>query len=98
LGPLIEEAAPMRTDMSGIVAVIFLLWIVSFVALIWGLIDVIRVPDDSMFRAGTKLIRVLVILFANLIGVIVYLAIGRPARGAQLPPRGPQELPPPPAF
>jgi hypothetical protein len=82
--------------MSGIFALIFLIWIVGFVAVIWGLIDVIRVPDDSMFRAGDKLIWVLVILFANLIGLIVYLAIGRPAPGASLPPPSGGVPPPPP--
>jgi hypothetical protein len=86
-------------DVSGIFAFIFLMWIVGFAALIWGLIDVIRVPDDSLFRAGDKLIWVLVILFANVIGLIVYLAIGRPApSGGQLPPRHDGFPPPPPRF
>jgi hypothetical protein len=79
---------------SGIFAFIFLVWIVGLAAVIWGLIDVIRVPDDSMFRAGDKLIWVLVILFANVIGLIVYLAVGRPATGTLPPPPG--NLPPPP--
>jgi hypothetical protein len=80
--------------MSGIFAFIFLIWILGFVAVIWGLVDVIRVPDDSMFRAGDRLIWVLVILFANLIGLFVYLAIGRPAPGTL--PRPPSDAPPPP--
>ena len=80
--------------MSGLFALIFLIWVLGFVAVIWGLVDVIRVPDDSMFRAGDKLIWVLVILFANLIGLIVYLAIGRPAPGTL--PRPPSDVPPPP--
>ena len=83
-------------EYSSFFALIFLMWIVGFAALIWGLIDVIRVPDDSMFRAGTKLIWVLVILLANVIGVIVYVAIGRPAPDAQPRPPGGQEFPPPP--
>ena len=44
----------------------------------WALVDCIQVPDDTMYRSGTKLIWVLVIVFATLIGAIVYLAIGRP--------------------
>jgi hypothetical protein len=81
-------------DVSGIFAFIFLAWIVGFAAVIWALIDVIRVPDDSMFRAGDKLIWVLVILFANVIGLIVYLAVGRPAPETLPPPQ--VNLPPPP--
>jgi Phospholipase_D-nuclease N-terminal len=83
--------------MSGLFAFIFLIWIVGFVAVIWGLIDVIRVPDDSMFRAGDRLIWVLVILFANLIGLIIYLAIGRPTPGTLPRPPG-DGLPPPPPI
>jgi hypothetical protein len=82
---------------DGIFTVIILFWIVGFAAVIWGLVDVIRVQDDAMFRAGDRLIWVLVILFANLLGVIIYVAIGRPAPGSQPPAPGPPaELPPPP--
>jgi hypothetical protein len=80
--------------MGGAFAGFFLLWIVGLAFMIWALVDAIRVPDDSMYRAGNKLIWVLVILFASFIGAIVYLAVGRPAPGAQ--PRPPGNLPPPP--
>jgi hypothetical protein len=88
-------------DVSGIFTAIFLMWIVGFAAVIWGLVDVVRVADDSMFRAGDRLIWVLVILFANLVGVIVYVIVGRPAPGSQPRPPGPPsgsapDLPPPP--
>jgi hypothetical protein len=82
--------------MSDIFALIFLMWIVGFAAVIWGLIDVIRVPDDSMFRAGDKIVWVLVIMFANVIGLIIYLAIGRPEPGGRRGPRQQDEFPPPP--
>jgi phospholipase D-like protein len=85
--------------MSGIFAAMFLFSLLSFATLIWGLVDVIRVFDDSMFRAGDKLIWVLVILFANVIGVIVYIAIGRPSpRERQRPPPQGPPPPPPPRF
>lgn len=67
--------------------------IAALVLLIYALVDAIRVPDDSMYRTGTKLIWVLVILFAQpLIGPIIYLAIGSP----QTPraPRRPSRPPP----
>jgi hypothetical protein len=88
-------------EYSGIFTVIILFWIVGFAAVIWGLVDVIRVTDDTMFRAGDRLIWVLVILFANVLGVIIYVAIGRPAPGSLPPPpvapSGPSaDLPPPP--
>lgn len=52
---------------------------------IYALVDAIRVPDDSMYRAGNKLVRVLVIVFAQLVGAIIHLAIGRPVKGASSP-------------
>jgi hypothetical protein len=59
-----------------------LVWLVGVVLMIWALIDCIKVPDDSMYRAGNKLIWVLVILFANVVGAIIYFAVGRPSPGA----------------
>jgi hypothetical protein len=47
---------------------------------IWALVDAIRVPDDADYRAGTKLVWVLVIVLTGFIGAAVYLAVGRPAR------------------
>jgi succinate dehydrogenase/fumarate reductase cytochrome b subunit len=45
---------------------------------VWALIDAVQVPDDSMYRSGTKLVWVLVIVLVPIIGAIVYLAVGRP--------------------
>jgi hypothetical protein len=59
---------------------------------IWALVDAVRVPDDSMFRTGIRLIWVLVIVFGHLIGAILYLAMGRPAAGRA----GSSAVPPPP--
>ena len=71
------------------------LMIGSMVVWIWALVDCIQVPDDTMYRSGTKLIWVLVIVFATLIGAIVYLAIGRPDATSVAMAR-PNALPPPP--
>ncbi len=49
----------------------------GFAVWLYALIDVIRTPDDR-FRTGTQLIWVLVVLFANIVGALIYLAIGRP--------------------
>lgn len=46
---------------------------------IWALVDAIRVPEDSYYNEGNKLIWVLVIVFTGFIGAIVYLIIGRPS-------------------
>lgn len=79
-------------------AVMMILALVSLVVWIWALVDAIQVPDDSMYRSGTKLVWVLVIVFLQVVGAIVYFAIGRPAKGAAAPPAQPMaaELPPPP--
>ena len=49
---------------------------------IWALVDAIRVPDDSLYKSGTKLVWVLVIVLVGFIGAIIYLAVGRPDGGA----------------
>ena len=69
---------------------------------IWALVDCIRVPDDSYYRSGTKLVWVLVIALLQVIGAVVYLAAGRPDKAARAgwtggdPPRGSAPMPPPP--
>jgi uncharacterized membrane protein len=54
---------------------------------VYALVDAIRVPDDSMYQAGNKLIWVVVILLAPLIGALIYLTVGRPIRQRPSPPR-----------
>jgi hypothetical protein len=49
-----------------------------FVFWIWSLVDAIRVPDESAFRAGSKVVWVVVIAVTGFIGSIVYLVMGRP--------------------
>jgi hypothetical protein len=61
-----------------VVAPVLLLAIGGFVLWVWTLVDVIRVPGDDRFRAGSQLIWVLVIVFTQVIGSVIYLAIGRP--------------------
>ena len=60
----------------------FVFFIANIVLVIWALVDAIRVPHDSMYRAGNKLIWILVILLAGFIGAIVYFFVGKPASGA----------------
>lgn len=72
---------------------ILILGIPAVAVWIWALVDAIRVPDDSMYRAGNKLVWVLVIVFTQLLGAIVYLVVGRPARGSRPPA---SSIPPPP--
>jgi hypothetical protein len=66
--------------------------VLAIILLIYALVDAIKVPDDSMYRAGNKLIWVLVIIFVQpLIGPIIYLTIGapqtpKPPRRTQRPP------------
>lgn len=71
----------------GLAAVVF--WI-------WALVDAIRVPDEAMYRAGTKLVWVLVILIAGIVGAVLYLVLGRPTAAARHAPTAPSSPPPPP--
>jgi len=67
--------------------------ILAIILLVYALVDAVRVPDDSMYRAGNKLIWVLVIaLLPVFIGPLVYLMVGAPQ-----PPRAPRPArrPPP---
>jgi hypothetical protein len=45
---------------------------------VWSLVDAIRVPDESAYRAGSKVVWVVVIAVTGFIGSIVYLVMGRP--------------------
>jgi Phospholipase_D-nuclease N-terminal len=72
-----------------------LLFVGSFVVWIWALVDAIQVPDDSMYRSGTKLVWVLVVVLTQVVGAIIYFAIGRPPRRAA-PTSAPPPAPPPP--
>jgi hypothetical protein len=96
-------------DTGGFFAIFGLLAIAGLAFWIWALVDSIRVPDDSLYRSGTKLVWVLVIVLAGWIGAIIYLAVGRPEGGAsaaitrwegagrQRPaPPQPGSIPPPP--
>jgi len=72
----------LKSDVGAAIGgVLILLVVLALAALwIWALVDAIRVPDDGDYRAGTKLVWVLVIVLTGFIGAAVYLAVGRPAR------------------
>lgn len=82
-------------------ALIGLIVLAGFAVWIYALVDAIKVKDDSRFRAGNKLVWVLVIVFLHLIGAIVYLIVGRPGPEARpsspTPPEGSLPPPPPPS-
>ena len=94
---------------GGLFGVFMLLWILGLAVMIWALVDAVKVPDDSMYQSGNKLVWVLVIVLLNWIGAIIYFAIGRPKPGttSRAPSRtpeargpagsgGPPPMPPPP--
>jgi hypothetical protein len=66
-----------------------LLPLIAFLIWIYALVDALTVPDDSMYRTGTKLIWVLVIVFTSVVGAVIYLVIGRPIREPRRPPGRP---------
>lgn len=69
-----------------------LIWLAATAFWIWAIVDVVKVPDDSMFRAGSKLIWILVVVFTHVIGAIIYFLVGRPEPGRRA---GPPPPPPP---
>jgi hypothetical protein len=71
--------------MEALFGIFFLFLIANLVVVIWALVDAIKVPDDSQFKDGSKLVRVLVILFGGFIGAIIYFVVGRPAPGGRAP-------------
>ena len=85
---------------NGLLVLIFLaVGIAAFAFWIWAIVDVVKVPDDSMFKAGNTLIWVLVIVLTGVVGAIIYVVVGRPAPGdhmAALPSTDPNRPPPPP--
>lgn len=50
----------------------------GFVTWVVALVDVIRVPDDSLYRSGSKGVWVLRIALTGIAGAIFYYAAGRP--------------------
>ena len=67
----------------------FALWIVA-------LIDAIKVPSDDLYRAGNKVVWVLVIALTGFIGALIYYAVGRPSRTALGGNQARVDPPPPP--
>jgi hypothetical protein len=80
------------------IGIVMILFVAGLALWVWALVDAIQVRDDAMYRNGNKLIWVLVIVLAGVIGAIVYLAVGRPTPGSAPPQLGPPSgsLPPPP--
>jgi hypothetical protein len=83
---------------ESLLVIFWLFFILNIVLVIWALVDAIRVPEDSMYKAGNKLIWVLVILLAGFVGAIVYFAVGRPSssRDRAVGPLPVSDFPPPP--
>lgn len=75
---------------------LLLIWLAATAFWIWAIVDVVKVPDDSMFRAGNKLIWILVVVLTHVIGAIIYFLVGRPVSGRRAgppPPAPPGPLP-----
>lgn len=63
--------------------------VVQLTVEIWALVDLYRRPADRVVL-GKKWVWVLIILFVNLVGAIVYFAVGRvPAPAAEVTPDTP---------
>jgi hypothetical protein len=64
-----------------------LFWIGGIALWIFALVDCIRVQDDSMYRSGTKLIWIIVIVLTQVIGAIITSSsVGRSSARDRPPP------------
>lgn len=92
----------MSSDAPAVIGVIIILLIglAATAFWIWAIVDVVKVPDDSMFKTGNKLVWVLVVVLAQVIGAIIYLVVGRPSSASRAArpaaPMDPSQPPPPP--
>lgn len=81
------------------VVILLIVGLAASVFWIWAIVDVVKVPDDSMFRAGTKLVWVLLIAITHVVGAVIYLVVGRPepgTRSGEVSPQADPVRPPPP--
>lgn len=63
---------------TGLWSVILILAIISIIAFFWALINILTAKNDTNW----KILWVLLCLFLGIIGVIIYLCIGRKERKA----------------
>jgi predicted Co/Zn/Cd cation transporter (cation efflux family) len=76
------ESTGDRVEFAFGVLVVLILPLIGlglFALWIYALVDAIRTPEHA-FRTGTQLVWVIVILLGNIVGAIIYLVMGRPAR------------------
>jgi hypothetical protein len=77
MSALVAEADPLVV----LVVVAFLV----FIAMVWvgALLDAIRVPDDSLYRSGSRTVWVLVVVFLGIVGAVIYWTVGAPTTQAR---------------
>lgn len=57
---------------------------------LWALVDMLRRPESELSLGGRKWLWAIIILFVNLIGAILYVAVGRkPAPALEVAPDAP---------
>lgn len=57
-----------------------LVLLAASVVWIWALVDAVRVKDEDAYRAGNKMVWVVVIAVTHLVGSVLYVLFGRPRR------------------
>lgn len=60
-------------------AILLIIGLAAFALRVWAIVDVVKVPDDSVSRRGPSWCGSLVIGITGVIGAIIYLLVGRPA-------------------
>jgi len=69
----LEELANLDTSLVILISVV---WLVQVALMLWALIDIVRRPSETI-RGAMKWPWILLVLFVNLIGPVIYLAVGR---------------------
>ena len=72
---------PLEVDRNPLmlVAIMFAVGTAYLGVWIWALVDAIKVPDEDLYRAGNRLVWIVVIVLTGALGAIIYVMVGRPS-------------------
>lgn len=76
-----EDIAALPTPL---LAALVVLVVVQLTLEVWAVIDIVKRPKEQI-TGGNKVLWILLVVFVNLIGAIVYFAVGRAPRPSAEP-------------
>jgi hypothetical protein len=69
---------PLLVLVLAFYGVLALTALASIVFWFWALVSCLRVPAGATFKSGNKLLWTLIILAGQILGALLYVALGRP--------------------